>query len=101
MEGIREDGEDLLVDIEVSPGSLKFEIGGYNPWRRRLEVKLKSQPLKGKANNELIREFSNILSKDVEIIKGVKSRYKTIKIRGIKKSDFIKKTKIEKYLYNK
>ncbi|MDI6881726.1 MAG: DUF167 family protein [Methanothermobacter sp.] len=95
MNGIKEDGEDLLVDIEVSPGSLKFEIGGYNPWRRRLEVKLKSPPSKGRANKELIKEFSRILSRDVKIIKGIKSRNKTLKIEGIKKDEFIKKLKIK------
>lgn len=95
MKGIKEDGEDLLVEIEVSPRSLKFEISGYNPWRGRLEVKLKSPPSKGMANRELIREFSKILSRDVEIIKGIKSRNKTIKIKGIKETDFIKKLKIK------
>lgn len=93
--GIKEDGEDLLVDIEVSPRSSKFEISRYNPWRRRLEVKLKSPPSKGKANRELIREFSRILSRDVEIIKGIKSRNKTIKIKGIKETEFREKLKIK------
>ncbi|MGB9844180.1 DUF167 family protein [Methanothermobacter tenebrarum] len=96
--GIREDSDGVLVDIEVSVGSSKFEIGDYNPWRERLEVKVKSPPSKGKANKELIKEFSNIFEKEVKIIHGIKSPYKTLRIKKINKSDFIKKLKLEKVI---
>ncbi|MDI9624538.1 MAG: DUF167 family protein [Methanothermobacter sp.] len=93
---IREDTDGILIDIEVSVRSSKFEIGDYNPWRKRLEVKVKSPPSKGKANRELIKEFSNIFGKEVKIIHGIKSPYKTLRIKNINKNDFIKKIKIEK-----
>jgi|GEM_PF-429824 len=96
MGAIKEDGDDILVDIEVSVKSSKFEICDYNPWRKRLEIKVKSPPSKGKANKEIVKEFSLILGKEVEIVRGIKSRYKTLKIKKIDKTDFMKKFKLNK-----
>lgn len=88
MKAIQQTEEGILVDIEVSPNSLKFKISGYNDWRDEIGVKIKSIPQKGKANQELIKEFSKITSCDVEIASGHKSRHKTLKIYGINKKDF-------------
>lgn len=75
--------------IEVSPNSDKFQITGYNEWRQTLEVKIKSPPTKGKANKEIIKEFSALSGTQVEIIAGHKSRLKTLKILEIDKKEFI------------
>lgn len=89
MKAIAEVQDGILVDIEVSPKSKKFEIAGYNEWRERIEIRLKSPPLKGKANKEIINEFSKLTKKDVEIISGLKSQHKTLKIYNISKSKFL------------
>jgi len=85
MRAIKEEGNNILVDIEVSVRSQKFEIDDYNPWRKRLEVKVRSPPSKGEANKELIKEFSIITGREVEIVRGIKTPYKTLKIRKIDK----------------
>ena len=79
----------ILIDIEVSTGSNKFEITGYDEWRDRIGIKIKSNPIKGKANKEIINEFSKLTKRHIEIISGQKSKKKTIKIEGISKKDFI------------
>lgn len=89
MQAVQTTPDGITVTIEVSPKSDKFQITGYNEWRKTLEVKIKSPPTKGKANKELIKEFSNMSSKPVEIIAGHKSRQKTIKIHGIDKKNFL------------
>ncbi|WP_432704017.1 hypothetical protein ACRERI_02925 [Methanothermobacter thermautotrophicus] len=48
MDCLREVGDDLLVNIEVSPASGKFGIPSYNEWRKRIEVKIHSPPRKGR-----------------------------------------------------
>ena len=88
MEAVRETEDGVLIDIEVSPKSSHFSISGYNEWREEIEVKIKSIPQKGKANLEIIKEFSNLTKNDVEIVFGQKSRHKTIKIYRISKKDF-------------
>ncbi len=47
---------------------------------RNFEVKIKALPQKGKANKEIIKEFSKITKTPVEIISGHKSHHKTLKI---------------------
>jgi uncharacterized protein (TIGR00251 family) len=89
MEVLREVGSYLLIDIEVSPNSNNFEIAGYNTWRKTLIVKIRSPPTKGKANREIIREFSKIIGADVEIISGLKSQKKTLKITGKNKDEIL------------
>lgn len=89
MKAIKEVQDGILVDIEVSPKSKNFEITGYNEWRERIEIRLKSPPLKGKANKEIVNEFSKLTKSDVEIIYGLKSHHKTLKINNISKSMFL------------
>lgn len=89
MKAITEVDEGILVQIEVSTKSSKFEIAGYNDWRERIEIRIKSPPLKGKANKEIINEFSKLTKKDVEITSGHKSKQKTLKIHEISKKDFL------------
>ncbi len=89
MKAVDELNQGIRVDIEVSTGSKRFEITGYNEWRKRIEVRIKSQPVNGKGNRELLDEFSRLTGKDVEIISGQKSRQKTLKIYNISKEDFL------------
>ncbi|MGZ7049174.1 MAG: DUF167 family protein [Methanobacterium sp.] len=89
MKAIKVADDGILVDVEVSTGSTRFEIAGYNEWRGKIEIRIKSPPLKGKANKEIIKEFSDLTRKDVEITSGQRSRQKTLKIYGISKAEFL------------
>ena len=80
MKAITPTKDGVLLNIEVSPKSDKFRITGYNQWRESVEVKIKSIPQKGKANKEIVNEFSKITRTTVEIISGHKSHHKTLKI---------------------
>lgn len=80
---------DVLVDIEVSPNSKKFEISDFNDWRNRIEIRIKQVPQKGKANKEICREMSKIFDCDVAIFKGDKSSQKTLVFRDSSKEDIL------------
>ncbi len=90
MKAVQNTPEGIIVQIEVSPKSDKFQIAGYNEWRQTLEVKIKSPPTKGKANKELIKEFSKLTGHTVEIVSGHKSRQKSLKIISIDDESFFK-----------
>ncbi len=96
MNAVTKISEGILVDIEVSTKSNRFEIAGYNEWRERIEIRIKSPPLKGKANKEIVNEFSKLTKKPVEITNGLKSRQKTLKIYDISKSQFLKILNLKK-----
>lgn len=90
MEAITTTNDDVLLDIEVSTKSDNFRITGYNNWRKSFEIKIKAIPQKGKANKEIINQFSKLTSRRVEIISGHKSHRKTLKIYDINKEDLLK-----------
>jgi uncharacterized protein len=90
MNAITTTKDGVLLNIEVSPKSDKFKITGYNQWRESVEVKIKALPQKGKANKEIVIEFSKITKTPVEIISGHKSHHKTLKIYDINKEELIK-----------
>jgi uncharacterized protein (TIGR00251 family) len=89
MEAIKEFENYTLLNIEVSPNSDQFKITGYNNWRKKVVVKIKSPPTKGKANKEIIKEFSNLTGGKVEIFSGMKSQQKTLKIEGKSKAELM------------
>lgn len=89
MKAITKTKDGVLLDIEVSPKSDKFRISCYNEWRKALEVKIKAVPQKGRANKELINEFSKITKSPVEILSGHKSHHKTLKIYGLDENELL------------
>jgi uncharacterized protein len=89
MKAITQTKDGVLLDIEVSTKSDKFSVSGYNEWRKAFEVKIKAVPHKGKANKEIIREFSKITKSTVEIISGHKSHHKTLKIYDLGEKELL------------
>jgi len=77
----------VMIDIEVTPGSRKTCIpGGYNPWRKRIEVKLSENAQKGKANEQLVEGFSSmfgIREADVSIVTGLRNTKKSVLLVGV------------------
>lgn len=91
---IRATKEGSVIDFEVSPGAKSAEVpSGYNPWRKRIEAKIRAPPEKGKANDELINALSALFgvpASDIEIISGATSSRKSILVRNITATDAAK-----------
>jgi uncharacterized protein len=88
MLALKETEDGVLVNIDVSPNSSKFEISGYDEWRDEILVRITSIPQKGKANKEIVKEFNKLTQARVEIVSGLKSRHKTLKIYDISIKEF-------------
>jgi len=99
LEAVKNTLDGIIVDIEVSPNSSHFTISCYNEWRDEIKINIKSVPQKGKANQELIKELSNLTNCNVEIVSGQKSKHKTLKFYKISKKEF--EDIIKDYLKNK
>ena len=86
-DAVREGGDGVLIDIEVTPGTKTVKVpSGYNPWRKRIEVRLSREAQKGKANQQLISELSGMLGikeNDITLISGHSGHKKTIRIKGM------------------
>ncbi|HTY89722.1 MAG TPA: DUF167 domain-containing protein [Methanocella sp.] len=83
-----------VIDFDVSPGAKETRVpSGYNEWRKRIEVKLKAPPERGKANEELIVELSSLLGvpeSSIEITSGTKESRKSVRVTGLKREDIVK-----------
>jgi uncharacterized protein (TIGR00251 family) len=71
----------ILFEVYVQPGAKKSEISGKHAGR--LKIRLKSLPIDGKANQELVQfmiKFLKVRKQDIQIIRGEKSRLKLLSI---------------------
>lgn len=86
-EAITDLGSDIIVYIEVTPGSKSISVpSGYNEWRKRIEVKLTKNAQKGKANEQLVEclaELFGISSSNILINSGTTSNKKSLLLKGV------------------
>lgn len=82
-EGIRETESGVFLQLRVKPRSLKNRLAG---WRGHvLLVDVRSAPADGEANAavlELLARELRVARSSLEIVKGHKSRDKTVCLRG-------------------
>lgn len=79
----------VIIDIEVQPGSSRQGIVGYNEWRGKLQVAVKAEAQKGKANHAVCNVLEKIFSAKVTVISGQTSRSKKINIQGLSSQQII------------
>jgi uncharacterized protein (TIGR00251 family) len=92
-DAVRQTGEGVVLDLDISPGAKATCIHGYNPWRKRIEVRLSERAHKGKANEQLISFLSDLFhvySRDVRIITGLADSKKSLLIIGAELQDILK-----------
>ncbi|MBN1547038.1 MAG: YggU family protein [Syntrophaceae bacterium] len=85
---MKETSHGMTFPIQVIPRSRKSEIVGI--LNDTLKVRLTAPPVDGKANEECVRFFSDLLNiprNRISIISGQTSRKKTLLISGIGKED--------------
>lgn len=81
---IKETSEGVIISLSVLPNAPKSEIIG--PYNNTLKIKIKAPPIEGKANDAIIDFFSEVFEvskKNIEILKGDKSKQKQVLIRGL------------------
>jgi uncharacterized protein (TIGR00251 family) len=76
--------EGTLIRVRVTPRSSREEV--IHDHGEEIRVRLTSPPVKGQANQALVKLLARalgVLRKDVEIVAGSSSRNKTVRIRGL------------------
>ena len=92
-EAVRQTPDGVILDLEISPGAKETLVHGFNPWRKRIEVRLSQRAQKGRANEQLISFFSELFevnSRNIQIISGLTNSKKSVKILGAKSDDILK-----------
>jgi uncharacterized protein (TIGR00251 family) len=75
---VRSTDHGVELDVHVSPGASRSELGAYDQWRKRLIVKVKAPPEDGKANRELERLLGDAFGCRAEVLRGHTIRDKTV-----------------------
>ena len=86
-EAIKTHPQGCVISFEIVPGCSRLSVpSGYNPWRRSLEARLTEEPIKGRANRQLLEELARALGvseKKLAVMRGEKSSKKSILVQGI------------------
>src|SRR6185436_19572051 len=81
---LREDGGSCTLLLKVVPRSAQNKIVGVE--NGLLKLRIQAPPAEGAANEVVIRFLSDCLGRartTIEIVKGQRSRHKTIRLRGM------------------
>lgn len=74
----------VILDVNVKPNSKEFKIVVEGD---EIVVFCVEEPVKGKVNKELVKEFSRLFHSKVELVSGFTSKQKKLLIRGFRKSE--------------
>lgn len=77
----------VRLSVHVTPNSKKFEVAGFDEWKKALLVKVRAPPEKGKANAEVEELLSEFFGSRVEVVSGHKSRIKQVLIHGLSEKE--------------
>ncbi|MGC9345364.1 MAG: DUF167 family protein [Candidatus Bathyarchaeales archaeon] len=75
---------DVILEVSVKPRSKEFKILAD---KNGIVVFCREEPVKGKVNKELIKGFSKLFHKEVELISGFASKQKKLLIKDAEKSE--------------
>ena len=79
---IKETNDGVIITIFVKPNASKFSIKLEG---EEIVVHSTEEPVKGKVNKEILKEFSKLLHAKVEFVSGATSRQKQMFVQGISK----------------
>ncbi len=81
----------MIIEVNVKPNAKNIKLEKID---ETLKVSLKSAPIEGKANEELIKllaKKTKIPRSSFTVKHGQKARKKLLEVIGIEKDDFLKK----------
>ena len=94
-DAVHPSGSGASLDLEVTAGVRKPEFpAGYNPWRKRIGIKVAAQAQKGQANADVVATvagFFGVTPTSVTIESGSLDSRKTVLVRGVARADALKR----------
>jgi uncharacterized protein (TIGR00251 family) len=82
----------VILEVSVKPSSKEFKIVTEGD---EIVVFCREEPVKGKVNRELVKEFSRLFHKRVELVSGFTSKRKRLLIRNAERGE------VEPFLFHK
>lgn len=92
MDGwLHSDGDGVILDLHIQPGAKKTEVVGRHG--DALKIRLAAPPVDGKANAALVAFIAAKVGAGrtaVELVSGLTSRAKRVRVAGISPADALK-----------
>tara|TARA_B100000123_G_C25716042_1_gene422219 strand:- start:531 stop:839 length:309 start_codon:yes stop_codon:yes gene_type:complete len=79
----------IILDIDLQPASSRQGIVGFNEWRGKLQVAVKAEAQKGRANHALCSVLEKIFGVPVSIVSGHTSRSKKVSVIGLSSEEIV------------
>lgn len=95
---LKEQSDGILINVEVKPGSKRTEIKGVDEWRECIVIAVRERAERGSANRDVVHFLSSLFSlpkNQITIVKGERTRKKSIKISGLTKKELLSVLKNE------
>jgi uncharacterized protein (TIGR00251 family) len=81
---IKQTENGVIIGARIKPNSKRFALTRKNG---RIIIEVISPPHEGKANVEVVKELKRMFKREVEIMKGLRSKDKVILVRGAEMSE--------------
>jgi hypothetical protein len=81
---LTETNDGVVIEVFVKPNSAKF---GVTVEGDEIVVRCTEEPVKGKVNKELVKEFTKLFHTQVELVSGATSKQKKLLIKNLEKSE--------------
>ena len=82
---------EAILNLYITQTGKEFKIIEFDPQSNTLKLKTKALPQGGKANLEIEKNLKKILKTQVQIIKGLKSKEKLVKIHDLTQEELSSK----------
>jgi uncharacterized protein (TIGR00251 family) len=76
--------EGCILEVTVKPRAREFKVSVEG---EDIIVFCTEEPVKGKVNKEIVKEFSRLFHSQVKLISGFSSKEKRLLLRGVLKND--------------
>ena len=83
-DAIEETKEGCIIHLKVKIGKENKFPAGYDEWRKRIEIEVNEEPVKGEANKRILKLLASLLClapNEAIIVYGEKSREKGILVK--------------------
>ena len=77
------------LKLKISTGKQEF-CAKWDDLNERLLVEITSNPQKGQANKEVLKELKKFFNREIELISGFKSKEKIVEVNASKEEVFNK-----------
>lgn len=81
----KQEAQKITLNLYVQPGAKRTECAGLHG--EALKIRLNAPPIEGRANEALLKFIAQLFAvplREVVLIRGDKSRYKTLEVTGSK-----------------